>query len=596
MTGNAGKQATGAPMQLVAVSTGKTREVDIQGSKVHTAYLKSVAAGPCFIDHGGPVGNETAVHPDTVYGIAEEHYGYWASRLAAGTARWGFGYFAENLTIRGLSEQALRIGDVLQVGESLRLIVTGPRIPCFKVAWRMGQPESFVRDFAASGRTGVYFAVAQPGMIASGDAVRVVHSQENNPTVFDVGAIARGEIDISAQELERLLAIPCLSQTAALLLGGLLYRRLDRPDPESLWDGWRQFVITQISAETPDIKSYRLEPADGGAVPRHVAGQFVPVRFRSASGQEFVRPWSLSSYAREPGDLRITVKREPRGGASDALHNGAHTGSVLELRPPSGSFRLDRSRVMPVVLVGAGIGVTPLMAMMHAHLDRGTQAPPLRFIHCVRDGTSHPLRDEITALERRHPGLLRAHFFYSRPTDEDRRADCFQSEGRLTGDRLIAALDDLSIEFAGKTIPVPWYEADLYLCGPESFLQQMTRYLLARGARSERLYTERFDPNAGAAEVGFCGERAISEARVQFRRSAKEVRWRAGEDLTLLDLAQTAGLELPFSCRSGYCQTCQCRIVEGEARYEYAPLCAPSPGHALLCCARPASALLVLDA
>jgi ferredoxin len=90
--------------------------------------------------------------------------------------------------------------------------------------------------------------------------------------------------------------------------------------------------------------------------------------------------------------------------------------------------------------------------------------------------------------------------------------------------------------------------------------------------------------------------RHLIEARVLFRRSAKEARWRASESLTLLELAQTVCLELPFSCRSGYCQTRQRRIIEGEARYAFAPLCAPAPDHALLCCARPASAVLVLDA
>jgi ferredoxin len=112
---------------------------------------------------------------------------------------------------------------------------------------------------------------------------------------------------------------------------------------------------------------------------------------------------------------------------------------------------------------------------------------------------------------------------------------------------------------------------------------------------------ERFVPDADFDETGAAGTlaasgMAVNEARVLFRRSAKEARWRAIESLTLLELAQTVGLELPFSCRSGYCQTCQCRIIEGEALYAYAPLCAPAPGHALLCCARPASAVLVLDA
>jgi ferredoxin-NADP reductase len=255
---------------------------------------------------------------------------------------------------------------------------------------------------------------------------------------------------------------------------------------------------------------------------------------------------------------------------------------------------------MPIVLVGAGIGVTPLMAMAHAHLDRGPRAAPLRLIHCVRDGTSHPLRGEIEMLARvtGHP-RFEARFFYSQPTAADRQSNQFHEEGRLTGDRLIAALADLEIELAGKTIPVPWYEADIYLCGPPSFLQQITEDLIGKGARPERLRTERFAPDstpADGSDAIVSEGTEVHQAHVLFCRSGTEGLWLATEHQTLLQLAHSKGLELPFSCRSGYCQTCQCRIVEGEVRYEFAPLCAPAPRHALLCCARPASPVLVLDA
>ena len=203
------------------------------------------------------------------------------------------------------------------------------------------------------------------------------------------------------------------------------------------------------------------------------------------------------SYARQPEHYRITVKREDRGAASAALHQTVRKGSMLELRPPAGQFRLDRSGVMPLVLVAAGIGVTPLLAMAQAHLDRGVRAPPLRFLHCVRNGSSHPLREELEALVHQS-AACRARFFYSQPTAADRESQRFHEEGRLTAERLIAALEDLQIEFAGKTIPVPWYEVDLYLCGPPSFLQQITADLLTRGARAERLRTERFSPTPTA--------------------------------------------------------------------------------------------------
>ena len=154
---------------------------------------KHRSRNPASSTTAGPAGNETAVHPDTVYAIAQEHYAYWAQQLGREGGDWPWGYFAENLTIQGLQERALHVGDELLVGSELRLIVTGPRIPCFKVAWRMQRPQSFVREFAASGRTGVYFAVLHPGTVAPADAVHVIKQQSSNPTVHELGAIVRGE-------------------------------------------------------------------------------------------------------------------------------------------------------------------------------------------------------------------------------------------------------------------------------------------------------------------------------------------------------------------------------------------------------------------
>jgi len=576
-------------MQLVAVAIGRARDVDIHGAQVRTAYLKTRLDRPCFIGPSGPEGNETAVHPDTVYAIAEEHYTYWTQRLGVDRSSWDYGYFAENLTIRGLSEAELRIGDIVRIGAEVLLVVTGPRIPCFKVAWRMGQPERFVSDFAASGRTGVYFAVVQPGVVRAGDAVEVVHSEPTHPTVSEIGACARGEREVTAEELATILALPTLSKTSALLLSGVYYRMLDRPDSALAWEGWRPFVVARRTREAEGMDSFELRPADEQPLARFAAGQFVSVRLRHAE-REFVRPWSLSAYQRSPRSYRITVKREDRAGASAALHDEVRVGTQLELRPPSGDFRLDRTRVMPVVLVAAGIGITPLLAMAHAHLDRGQDAAPVRLIHCVRHGQVHPMRAEIEALCREH-SRFSARFVYSRPTEQDLADSRFHARGRLDSQRLIGMLQDLSIEFAGKTIPVPWYETDVYLCGPPAFIDELRADLLKSGARAERLRSEYFEPDRASGR----GER-VAGSRVNFNRSARTLVWRSSTGQTLLELARAAGLDLPSSCRSGYCQTCQCRILDGEVQYDFAPLGAPPPGFALLCCARPGSSVLTLDA
>src|SRR5690349_9967148 len=144
-------------MQLNGMAVGKTRTIEMRSAQVPTAYLKTTVLGRCYVHEGGLDGNETAVHPDAVYAIASEHYDYWADKLGADRAQWLPGHFAENLTISGLDESVLRIGDVLTVGSDVELVVAGPRIPCFKLAWRMNQADSYIREFGLSGHSGVYF-------------------------------------------------------------------------------------------------------------------------------------------------------------------------------------------------------------------------------------------------------------------------------------------------------------------------------------------------------------------------------------------------------------------------------------------------------
>src|SRR5882757_9975910 len=139
------------PMQLVGMAAGKTRTVEIRSSAVATAYIKTPISGRCYVHESGLEGNETAVHPDAVYAIAAEHYEYWAQRLGADRSTWLPGHFAENLTIAGLDEARLHVGDIVAVGAEVELIVAGPRIPCFKLAWRLAQPDSFIREFGLSG-------------------------------------------------------------------------------------------------------------------------------------------------------------------------------------------------------------------------------------------------------------------------------------------------------------------------------------------------------------------------------------------------------------------------------------------------------------
>jgi uncharacterized protein len=576
-------------MRLVGMAAGKTRTIEIRGSQVPTAYLKTSITGRCYVHESGLDGNETAVHPDALYAIASEHYEYWAARLGADRATWSPGHFAENLTISGLDESALRIGDIVAIGPEVELIVAGPRIPCFKLAWRMDQSDPFIREFGLSGHSGVYFGVRRPGWLEIGMAVTVIHPEPEHPTVAELARLVLDCPRPPEETIRMLLGLSYLSKSSALVLRSVLMRVIDEGAQPARWKDWRDFTVTGTVVETPDVMSFTLKPTDGGPLPRVRAGQFVAVQVPTQDGGSVTRPWSLSDHSENPSSLRITVKREASGLGSSRLHAIAREGASLQLRAPCGRFVLDRSTFMPVVLIGAGIGITPLLAMAKAHLSRGEDAPPLKLFHCVRSGDAHPLRPEIDALAATNPSLA-VHYFYSRPTARDLEARQFHRTGHLSVDDVIAGLDGASIVLGSKRVPVPWFESDFYICGPESFESMLVSGLTERGARRHRIFVERFHSTGDLSEHG-----STSSAEVIFARSGSSAVWTEGEGLTLLELAEKSGLAPPSGCRIGVCSSCQCELLEGEVRYDFRPIADIPKGSALLCCSRPATARVVIS-
>jgi uncharacterized protein len=576
------------PMQLVGIAAGKVRSIEMRGSPVQTAFLKTPVSGPCYVHESGLEGNESAVHPDAIYAIAAEHYSFWANRLGADRGAWQVGQFAENLTIAGLDESALRIGDVLAIGPEVRLVVTGPRIPCFKLAWRFSQPDSFVREFGVSGRSGVYFGVRQTGWIEAGMPVQIEHREPAHATVAEVAKLVLDCPQPPEQGIRALLELPYLSRSAALILGSLLMRVVDQRPEAAQWKDWREFTVASTTDEAPDIKSFTLIPSDGQPLPRTRAGQFVAVQVPLPDADAVIRPWSLSDYTENPASFRITVKRNDAGVGSAWLHKRAHQGTQVLLRPPCGRFVLDRGGFMPVVLIGAGIGITPLLAMAKAHLARGKNAPQLRIFHCVRNSQVHPMREELDALAAANT-QLQIRYVYSRPTEADVVEHRFHRPGRLTAEGLIADLDGVAITLGSKVVAVPWFECDFYICGPEPFETTLVSGLLERGARKQRVFVERFHSGGEAP-----AESTLESAEVVFAHSGTSVIWKEVEALTLLEAAERSGLSPPHACRLGICLSCQCAVLEGEVRYASRPIGQNADGTALLCCAYPAAQRVVL--
>lgn len=579
-------------MQLLNVNVGKIRKQVIDGAEVETAYVKAPTAQPWVVSDHGIAGNEVAVHADHLYAFDHESYAYWADHLAVERSAWTDGFFAENLTLDSLDLTALRVGDVLSLGET-RLVVTGPRVPCWKLSWRLGQPKTFIKHFRTSGRSGVYLGVLRPGTIRAGDRLSVIHKVPENPTVADLALVCDPEGDISdeaAEVVRRALACEELSPTVRMLLT-LKQANIDRVRGRHKegWRGWRQFAVDTVTRESSNVYSFTLEPADGGSLPALEAGQHIAVQLLSPGVPPIVRTWSLSEYHEAPSRYRVTVRSLPGGVGVARMLDAAENGAHVLLRAPGGAFRLSMGGFRTVVLIAGGVGISPLMAMVQAHLGRGAAAPPLWVFYGFRNGAETPFREELEALAGEHEDVhLRQ---YQSAGDPVATTVGSVVRGRMTAESVRTALEGNYVHIPSGRLEAPWFEADFYICGPESFNTDIVAGLVAAGANADQVHVEEFHP---AAEQVHAPLVPMDDARVRFCGAGVEAEWIATQERTLLELGEHSGLDMPSYCRSGSCHTCVARIVRGSVS---GPVITTGEGEsrALLCSSYPASSEVWLD-
>ncbi|MDR2307935.1 MAG: pyridoxamine 5'-phosphate oxidase family protein [Paucimonas sp.] len=345
-------------------------------------------------------------------------------------------------------------------------------------------------------------------------------------------------------------------------------QRLQQRERQRQWLSWR---VLRIEQESRDIRSFYLQPEDGTAV-TFAPGQHIPVRLQIEGQTPLIRTYSLSS-APSDGDLRISVKAQ--GAASRYLHQQVKVGDRLEVRLPMGSFILDPQSDRPLVLIGAGVGITPLIAMLREQLAK-TPGRRIYLFHGGRTLADLPFQQELAALERRGNGLLTIHRALSQP---EPGADAFAGRLGIAQVKATLALDDY----------------DFYLCGPASFTQEFYEGLREVHVPDARIHAEAFGPSTlrrhtDALLPALQQPPAASEpVPVRFARSAKEARWTPGSG-TLLELAERRGLAPDFSCRGGSCGTCKTRLLGGQVHYPNPPAEMPEQGTILICCAVPAQA------
>lgn len=356
--------------------------------------------------------------------------------------------------------------------------------------------------------------------------------------------------------------------------------------------GFARFKVTGKVRESATITSLLLKPALTDARLAFRPGQFIVVRIPQAKGPQLLRAYSLSSDPDDGVQLRISVKHEqapahlpdvPAGVGSSFLHEALQVGGQLDIAGPSGTFVLDEDSTRPVLLFSGGVGLTPMVSMLHRLVTHSTRR--VYFVHACENGSVHALREEVLALAAKRAGVS-VHFCYRLPTDDDLGSGHHHSSGLVTRETLQALL--------------PLDDYDVYLCGPRPFMQANWRLLRGLGIERARIRYEFFGPatildedeapaTPPAAIVQPAAEGAPS---VRFEPSGLAVAWDAACP-SLLDCAEQAGLTPPFSCRAGLCNACMTPLLSGTVEYREAPLAEPEPGHVLLCCARPTSPVVL---
>ncbi|MCS3903208.1 nitric oxide dioxygenase [Methylohalomonas lacus] len=253
------------------------------------------------------------------------------------------------------------------------------------------------------------------------------------------------------------------------------------------WQGFKQFTVARREPASDNIVSFYLEPADGQPLAAHEPGQYITVKVPLADGQVAMRNYSLSNAPGTPY-YRISVKREPApapdapaGAVSNHLHDHLQTGDSLELGPPCGEFRLDlpSEENRPLVFIAGGVGITPILSMLHSALERSSKARPIVFIQGALNGTVHAFAEELRLLKEQYSNL-QLHVRYSDPRPEDRAAGRFDSEGVVDGE----LLDDLQ---AGAS-------AKYYFCGPKPMLQHVNKLLRGKQVPADDIHYEFFGP------------------------------------------------------------------------------------------------------
>jgi ferredoxin-NADP reductase/MOSC domain-containing protein YiiM len=583
--------------RIVSLNVGLPRDVAWRGKTVRTGIWKSPSQARLVVrrlnidgDGQGDLGGHGGVNR-AVMVYQTDSYRYWERELKRDN--FSFGQFGENFTVDGLPDDEVCVGDRYRIGAAL-FEISQPRVTYYRLGIRMDEPQ-MASLMVAHHRPGFYFRVLEEGEVGAGDEIIKVADGPERMSIAEIDALLYlpGH---TREQLERALRIPQLSQGWQDSLQAIVQQESsdspigERPGfapssaPGPVWSGFRPLTVSRIDRESVSVVSLTLVPGDNRPLAAAQPGQFIVLRIQQKSGgPALLRNYFLSDL---PGThhYRVSIKLELNGAASAYLHNQVKVGDSLDVAAPRGSFILEPGSNQ-VVLLSAGVGATPVLAMLHS-LAAESSPREVWWFFGARNAEDHPFAEEARSLLKSLPHAKRF-IGYSRPGPQDRPGVDFDASGRIT----VEVLEKLGVP----------RDADFYLCGPASFLKDFSAGLVAWGVANSRVHAEIFGPEKpitpgivnpshvpphtpqGPAGLG---------PQVSFARSGLNVRWDA-KFSSLLDFAEACDVPVRWACRTGVCHTCESGLISGDVHYEPEPLEPAAPGNLLICCAQPKGDVIV---
>jgi hypothetical protein len=353
---------------------------------------------------------------------------------------------------------------------------------------------------------------------------------------------------------------------------------------------YRNYRVARVEPESEIITSFYLEPEDGERIPCHKAGQFLPIEIQPPGAEAPIQRTYTISNAPNGSFYRLSIKKEPPphpdlppGVSSNYFHDHVMPGTTIRAMSPRGKFTLDESSTRPIVLISGGVGVTPMISMLEQLANESAGCGCNRqvfFVHGAVNSKVQAFGNYLRGLATDWP-CLHLHIRYSNPSGDDVEGENYDSAGYV------------DIELLKSLLPFDDYE--FYLCGPPPFMESLYNGLTSLDVDDRRIHYEFFGPGTTLRQARPSGTDSLAKelgdrapVGVKFARSGIEATWEPSKG-TLLDLAESKGLQPAYSCRSGICQTCATRIVSGEVDYIEPPMTSPPDGEALICSAYPRS-------